>query len=231
MSSWCAKRDLDEREAGLVGRVDVELVQPLHDLPGLAVDLVAVQVAAGVVHREAGDRRRERGDRRGPRVQVRRGRDLEHVLQPRRQREEGQQRAVRLAEPRDQDDVVVGLALMADDAVAAQAPLAELVGGALADHAEPVGVVDVQERVVLAGDARELLDVGGVPGHRVHAVDRDHAGRRRRRLARAARGARRRCGGSAGSSRRARGRRSRRRRSSCAPCRRGTSRRCRPGPG
>ena len=71
---------------------------------------------------------------------------------------------------------------MADDAVAAQAPFAQLVGGAFADHAEPVGVVDVQERVVLAGDARELLHVGRVPGHRVHPVDRDHAWGGLRRL-------------------------------------------------
>src|SRR6478672_6175268 len=43
----------------------------------------------------------------------------------------------------------------AHQAVAALAVRAQLVVAALADHAEPVGVVDAQQRVVLAGDAGE----------------------------------------------------------------------------
>jgi hypothetical protein len=57
------ERDLDEREPRSVGRVDVELVQAIHDLPGLAVDLVPIEIAANVVHAQTGDRRRERSDR------------------------------------------------------------------------------------------------------------------------------------------------------------------------
>ena len=45
----------------------------------------------------------------------------------------------------------------------------------LADHAEPVGVVDVEERAVLAGDPGERAQVGGVAGDAVHAVHADDA--------------------------------------------------------
>jgi hypothetical protein len=69
--------------------------------------------------------------------------------------------------------VVVALVEVPHDPVAALAVRAQLVVGALADHAEPVRVVDVKERVVLAGDAREGRDVRCVPGHAVHTVDAD----------------------------------------------------------
>ena len=45
----------------------------------------------------------------------------------------------------------------------------------LADHAEPVGVVDVEERAVLAGDPGERAQVGRVAGDAVHAVHADDA--------------------------------------------------------
>ena len=43
----------------------------------------------------------------------------------------------------------------------------------LADDAEAVRVVDVEEGVVLAGEPRERANVRGVAGHAVHAVDAD----------------------------------------------------------
>jgi hypothetical protein len=53
--------------------------------------------------------------------------------------------------------VVVGLAEVADHAVAAAAVGAWLVGAAFPDHAEAVGVVQIQQGVVLAGQGRERL--------------------------------------------------------------------------
>ena len=64
---------------------------------------------------------------------------------------------------------------MPDDAVATGAPVAQLERIPLADDAEAVRVVDVQERVVVTGDACERAHIGRVPGHRVHAVHRDDA--------------------------------------------------------
>jgi hypothetical protein len=62
---------------------------------------------------------------------------------------------------------------MADHGVSALAVRAQLIGPALADHAEAVGIVDVHQSVVLSGQRRERVQVGGVSRHRVHAVHGD----------------------------------------------------------
>ena len=67
---------------------------------------------------------------------------------------------------------------MPHDAVAAHPVRARLVSGALADDAEPVRVVDVQDRVVRAREAREGGQIGHVPRHAVDAVDADEPGAR-----------------------------------------------------
>ncbi len=67
-------------------------------------------------------------------------------------------------------EALVRLAQMADDAVPARTVGGELGGGALADHTEAVGVVDVEERAMAAGDAGERGQVGGVARDAVHAV-------------------------------------------------------------
>jgi CheY-like chemotaxis protein len=66
---------------------------------------------------------------------------------------------------------------VADHAVAAPPVGAGLVRGALADHAEAVGVVDVQQRVVLARQGGELGQPRRVAGHAVDAVHADQPGR------------------------------------------------------
>jgi hypothetical protein len=116
------------------------------------------------------------GDGRRARVQVRRRGDLEQLLDVGRAGDERQQRRVRLGEAADQHDVVVRLAGVADDAVAARAVRRRLVGRALADDAEAVRVVDVQQGAVLAGDGGEGADVRGVAGHAVDAVHNHQAG-------------------------------------------------------
>ena len=55
--------------------------------------------------------------------------------------------------------------------------MARLVRAALADDAEAVGVVDVEQRAVLARDGGERADVRRVAGHAVDAVHADQAGR------------------------------------------------------
>ena len=62
---------------------------------------------------------------------------------------------------------------MADDRVAALAVGAQLIRAALAEHAEPRLVVDVQERVIGAGEHREAAEVRGRAGQAAHAVDAD----------------------------------------------------------
>ena len=76
--------------------------------------------------------------------------------------------------------MVVGLARVAHDAVAAVSVRAELVVGALADDPEAVRVVDVEQRVIVTRELREGGQVDRVAGHAVHAVDADQP----RRLAR-----------------------------------------------
>ena len=127
-------------------------------------------VAFGVVDPEAGEHRRERSRRGRARVQVRRGCDLQVVLQPRGKRQEGEKRRVRLGEAGHEHDVVVALAEVTDDAVAAMS-VGRCRRGRLTDDAEAVGVIDVQERVVLTADAGVGRQVGHVAGHAVHAVD------------------------------------------------------------
>ena len=130
-----------------------------------------------VVDLEARQRGCKRGDRRRPRVEVGRRRRLQQALQLGRAREERSQRRVRLRETRDEHDVVVALVEVTHDPVAPLAVRAELVRRPLADHAEPVRVVDVEKRVVLAREASERRHVRGVPGHAVDAVDADQARR------------------------------------------------------
>ena len=113
----------------------------------------------------------------GPGVQVRRRRDLEQVLHVGRARDEGKQRRVRLRETADEHHVLVGLAGVPDDAVAAHAVRARLVGRALPDHAEAVGVVDIEQRAVPARDRGERDQVRRVAGHAVHAIHADKASR------------------------------------------------------
>ena len=127
-------------------------------------------VAARLVDVEAGQHRRERCNRRRAGVQVRRRGDLEQVLYVGRAGDEGEQRRVRLREAADEHQVVVGLAEVAHDAVAARAVRAGLVRRAFADHAEAVRVVHVQQRAVTARDLGERDQVGGVAGHAVDAV-------------------------------------------------------------
>ena len=109
-----------------------------------------------------GEHRRQRGDGRGSRVEVGRRRDLQQVLDLGRAGDEGEQRGVGLGEAADQDDVLVALAEVAHDAVAAAPVRTRLLGRALADHPEAVGVVDVQQRAVPARDLGERPQVGRV---------------------------------------------------------------------
>ena len=134
-------------------------------------------VAAALVDVEADQHAGQRGDRRRARVEVGRGGHLEQVLDLGRAGDEGEQRRVGLGEAADEHDVVVGLVAVADDAVAARAVHGRLVRAALADDAEAVGVVDVEQGAVLARDRREGADVGRVAGHAVDAVHADEAGR------------------------------------------------------
>src|SRR3954468_20764786 len=69
--------------------------------------------------------------------------------------------------------MIVGLAHVLHDAVAAPAVGRELVVAPLADDAETVGVVDVEERVVLTREPGKLWEGDRVPSHAVHAVDAD----------------------------------------------------------
>ena len=71
--------------------------------------------------------------------------------------------------------MVVVLADMLDDAVAADAVGRELVVTALTQHAETVRVVDVEQGVVLAREPRERRQVERVPRHAVDAVNADEA--------------------------------------------------------
>ena len=150
--------------------MDAEPVQAVEHARRCAVEHPAQLVAAALVDVEADEHARERGDRRGPGVQVGRGGDLEQVLDLGGAGDEREQRRVGLGEPRHEHDVVVGLVAMADHAVAGRAVVARLVRAALTDHAEAVGVVDVEQRAVLAGDRSERADVRRVAGHAVDAV-------------------------------------------------------------
>ena len=169
------ERNLDDREAGTIRRVDSEPVEALEHLVGLSPEVGANRVAAGLVDVEAGKHGRERGDRRRPRVEVGRRRRLEQVLELGRARDERRERRVRLGEAADEHDPVVRLVAVADDAVPAHAVWARLVRVALADHAEPVGVVDIEHGVVPTREPSEVLQFGRVPGHAVDAVHADQA--------------------------------------------------------
>jgi len=69
--------------------------------------------------------------------------------------------------------VLVGLAEVADHAVAAAAVRVRLLAAALPDHAEAVDVVQVQQGVVRARQAGERRQVGRVAGHAVDPVHAD----------------------------------------------------------
>ena len=142
---------------------------------GQPVQLGAQRVAARLVDVEAGQHGGQRRDRRRARVQVRRRGDLEQLLDLGRAGDEGQQRRVGLGEAADQHEVVVALAGVADDAVAAHPVRRGLPEMLLADHAEAVGVVDVEQGAVAARDLGEGGEVRRVARHRVHAVHADEA--------------------------------------------------------
>ena len=105
----------------------------------------------------------------------REARRLQQLLEIRGAGDEGRERRVRLGEAGDENDAVVRLAAVADDAVSAGAVRARLVTRPLADDPEAVGVVHVQDRVVAACDPCELLQIGGVAGHAVDAVHANQA--------------------------------------------------------
>ena len=75
--------------------------------------------------------------------------------------------------PATKHDVVVGLAEIANNAVSTSAVRGRLLRRSLADDAESVRVVDVEDRLVVAGERRVCAEIGGVPGHAVHPVDAD----------------------------------------------------------
>jgi len=102
--------------------------------------------------------------------------DLEEVLDRGGQGKEGQQGGVGLGEAADEDDVVVGLPGMPDDAVPALSVRAALTRGVFADDAEPVGVVNVDQGVTFPGEGRECREIGDVAGHAVDPVHADHLG-------------------------------------------------------
>src|SRR5207244_1440781 len=85
-------------------------------------------VAALLVDVEPGQHGGERCHRRRPRVEVGRGGDLEHLLDLRGAGDEGQQRGVGLREAAHQDDALVALTGVSDEAVAALAPTAWVAG-------------------------------------------------------------------------------------------------------
>ena len=142
---------------------------------GPSPDREASVVAAGAVHFEPDDRGRERCDGRRPGIEVRRRQHLEGILQSGRKGDERQERRIGLRESGDQDHVVVRHVLVAQEAVPGDAVVAELIRGAFADHAEPVGIVQVQEGVVLVREAGECRGIRRVAGHRVDTVHRDQA--------------------------------------------------------
>ena len=119
--------------------------------------------------------RRQRGDGRRPGIEIRRRRSLQNLLELGGPGDEGEERRVGLRETRDEHDVLVGLPDVAHDAVPTHPVVTELAGAALTDHAEPMRVVDVQERVVLAREPGEGGDVGRVSRHAVHAVHADQS--------------------------------------------------------
>ena len=150
-----------------------ESIEALEHLVGLAPEVGANRVASRFVDVEAAQDGGERSDRRGAGIEVRRRRRLQQVLELGRARDERRERRVRLGEAGHEDDPVVRLAAVADDAVSAHAVRARLVRPTLADHAEPVGVVDVEQSVVVASETRELAQIGSVAGHAVDAVHAD----------------------------------------------------------
>ena len=81
-----------------------------------------------------------------------------------------------LEKPAVEHDVVVAFAEVADDAVAAPPVGAEFLAASLADHAEAVPVVDVQDGVIGPGQGGQLGQPGRVAGHAVDAVGADQPG-------------------------------------------------------
>jgi hypothetical protein len=151
----------------------------VQDAPALPIRLVTVEVTALIVDGQAASA--VASEATGDGAEYRSGGGhLQRILQGARQLDERDGGREVPGEARDEDLVVERLALVSDDAVATLAPLGQLVGAALADHAEPMAVIQVQEATVLARHARELPDVGRVARHRVHALDGDEPGPHRR---------------------------------------------------
>ena len=63
---------------------------------------------------------------------------------------------------------------MPHDRVSAHAVRARLVRSALADHAEAMRVIDVEQRAVCARNPRERCEIRRIAGHAVDAVHADH---------------------------------------------------------
>src|ERR1700759_1220869 len=140
-------------------------------------------VAALVVDAKALEHGGERSDRRGPGVEVGRRGGLQDLLERRRAGDERQQRRVGLREAADQNDVLVALAGVADDAVAARSIVTGFGGRAFAEPPKSVRIVDVEDAVVLARERRKRLYVGRVAGHAVDAVNADGSGTAPTRIA------------------------------------------------
>ena len=214
---------LDQGEAGGVGGGDAELVQVLEHGPGPLPQAGPELVAPALVDLEAGQGGGQRGHRDRAGVHIGRHRRLEVPLELGRAGHEGQQRRVGLGEAGREHDVVVLLAGPAHDRVAAAPVGGRVVAVALAGDPEAVGVVHVQQGVVLAGQGGEGRQVGRVAGHRVDPVHAHQARAVARGPGAAAGRARRRRRGTAERSPPGR-RRSRRRRGWSG------GRACRPGP-
>src|SRR5262249_27120588 len=121
------ERDLDDGEARRVRRVRAETVEALEHGGGLAPERGTDRLSPLLVHVEAGEDRRERRDGRGAGVEIRRGGGFQQKLELAGAGDERGERGVRLREPGDEEDVVVRLAEMPDDAVAARAIWTQLV--------------------------------------------------------------------------------------------------------
>src|SRR5207302_8956967 len=139
------ERNLDDREPRAIRGVHAEAVEAVENGGGLAPEICADAVATLLVHVQAGENGREGCNGRRPRIEIRGCRRLQQSLELGRAGQERGKRRVRLRQPGNENDVVIALVRVTDDAVPSVAVWAELVVAPLADDAEAVSVVDVQE--------------------------------------------------------------------------------------
>ena len=121
MSSWAPIGQLDDREPRMVEGDEPQLVDPVEHAATVSRQLGPQVVPLDLVHAETGQDGRQGGRWRRAGVEVGGGRHLEVVLERRGERDEREQRRVRLGEAGDQDQVLVGLVEVPDHAVAASA--------------------------------------------------------------------------------------------------------------